>query len=633
MHSASTSTKILELGDLLGGRVQAGQDIPTISDVIGKLVSNSLDACAQDVEVGLDVRRNQLFVADDGDGIDRESLDLLGEHLATSKVGRSGRTLYSLSYIGVVVIDSRARGLAKREPTMRKVLHLGKALSMSHSPHDRLSCGTTIQVKNIFSGLPVRQKIAVSSADKVTMQVRGLLQRYALASPMVKFTLRNGWRDNKIEWSYNGAKSTRESFSQLFGRSLGDSLQDISMRLGELRLSGLVSRPLLGDMQRDAAKFFIYVNGVHVSRARKIEQVVFGAFRKALERQGQATTRSLFPCAVLAIEGPDGITETDQISLQPKVYGQIIRLVEAALATVVHKNWTEEHQLEEVENSCSQDSFCSVSSVKSDKSTYFIDTPQPSVEVNTTNRKEPGQNVETKVVDQWKAHSLKRGRPESSPELGNASLFAKKLKADEGATLTRSMLETARIVAQAGAKFIIARAGNDLLCIDQHAADERIRLERFEALYNNVETRKEVAVVHVLPSPEIFQASSDQQQCIVSQRRQLDYWGFRAAPNPIDTRSMVLLQVPSIHSVPLGSDDMLETAEFAAQTPGLVSHTIPPPIRRALVSRACRGAIKFGDQLTPQQMRDMLQDLSRCAFPFQCAHGRPTATPLARIIP
>lgn len=39
----------------------------------------------------------------------------------------------------------------------------------------------------------------------------------------------------------------------------------------------------------------------------------------------------------------------------------------------------------------------------------------------------------------------------------------------------------------------------------------------------------------------------------------------------------------------------------------------------------------FNDELTPEQCSDLVRQLAACAFPFQCAHGRPSMVPLVRL--
>jgi DNA mismatch repair protein MLH3 len=54
----------------------------------------------------------------------------------------------------------------------------------------------------------------------------------------------------------------------------------------------------------------------------------------------------------------------------------------------------------------------------------------------------------------------------------------------------------------------------------------------------------------------------------------------------------------------------------------------PPGIIDMLNSRACRSAIMFNDPLSLEECSSLVKRLSFCAFPFQCAHGRPSVIPL-----
>ncbi len=39
----------------------------------------------------------------------------------------------------------------------------------------------------------------------------------------------------------------------------------------------------------------------------------------------------------------------------------------------------------------------------------------------------------------------------------------------------------------------------------------------------------------------------------------------------------------------------------------------------------------FNDPLTRDQCSDLVQQVAACAFPFQCAHGRPSMVPLVHL--
>ena len=58
----------------------------------------------------------------------------------------------------------------------------------------------------------------------------------------------------------------------------------------------------------------------------------------------------------------------------------------------------------------------------------------------------------------------------------------------------------------------------------------------------------------------------------------------------------------------------------------------PPAVARTLHSKACRGAIMFGDVLSRAECRELVARLARCRLPFQCAHGRPSMLPLVTLV-
>jgi len=54
----------------------------------------------------------------------------------------------------------------------------------------------------------------------------------------------------------------------------------------------------------------------------------------------------------------------------------------------------------------------------------------------------------------------------------------------------------------------------------------------------------------------------------------------------------------------------------------------PKGILEMVNSRACRSAIMFNDVLNIEECKVLMDKLAECTFPFQCAHGRPSMVPL-----
>ncbi|NXC15203.1 MLH3 protein, partial [Corythaeola cristata] len=69
--------------------------------------------------------------------------------------------------------------------------------------------------------------------------------------------------------------------------------------------------------------------------------------------------------------------------------------------------------------------------------------------------------------------------------------------------------------------------------------------------------------------------------------------------------------------------------ELVQTTGGRARGALPLTFLKVLASQACHGAIKFNERLTLEESCRLIEALSSCQLPFQCAHGRPSMMPLA----
>nr|XP_027073664.1 LOW QUALITY PROTEIN: DNA mismatch repair protein MLH3-like [Coffea arabica] len=205
--------------------------------------------------------------------------------------------------------------------------------------------------------------------------------------------------------------------------------------------------------------------------------------------------------------------------------------------------------------------------------------------------------------------------------------------------IDKNCLKDAKVLPQVDKKFIPVVAGRILAIIDQHAADERIRLEELRQKVLDGEM-KQVAYLEAeqeLVLPEIGY------QLLHNYVSLIENWGWicnisgRGASsfgknlNVLCRQPTVakLVAVPCILGVKLTDIDLLEFLQQLADTDG--SSTIPPSVHRVLNSKACRGAIMFGDTLLPSECSLIVEELKQASLCFQCAHGRPTTVPLVNL--
>ncbi|OTA08301.1 MMR, HR regulation [Trichoderma parareesei] len=237
--------------------------------------------------------------------------------------------------------------------------------------------------------------------------------------------------------------------------------------------------------------------------------------------------------------------------------------------------------------------------------------------------------------------------------------------------VSRSALAAAEVVAQVDRKFILLKLplrnvtdGREpssscaLVMLDQHAADERCRLEDLMAGYFTHDSSIGAirAVIEALEKPLIFEVSERERELLLRYQEHLEAWGIycriqRRTRLSRDVQDGCLVTVtalpPSISercrteprllvellrkeiwrlndegitpARPRSGGDAQPTADF---------HGCPRGILELLHSRACRSAIMFNDALSAEECEGLVRRLATCAFPFQCAHGRPSLVPL-----
>lgn len=259
--------------------------------------------------------------------------------------------------------------------------------------------------------------------------------------------------------------------------------------------------------------------------------------------------------------------------------------------------------------------------------------------------------------------------------------------------ISRVALRKAQVIAQVDAKFILVRVtpqaqqvcaddnltgtipGGEnrelLLLIDQHAADERCKVEVLQKSYFSRSDGRPgswTPVIELLDKPILFEVDAQDAVLLVRYQQHLKSWGVeytvhaevsglgamvqqRAKPKVqinglppsilercrLEPRVLIELvrkEVWRLRDDPgtlispqrreVTSENDLEDGK------GWVSrfHGCPPGILELINSRACRSAIMFNDHLSVEQCEDLVLRLAACAFPFQCAHGRPSMAPL-----
>jgi len=189
------------------------------------------------------------------------------------------------------------------------------------------------------------------------------------------------------------------------------------------------------------------------------------------------------------------------------------------------------------------------------------------------------------------------GRPASSPT-------------EATPTLTAS-LPVLRVLGQLMNSYIIAEGPDGLYLIDQHAAHERVLFEKVK----EQRSRQEIDVQGLL-EPTTFEVNPKQEEVLKSHCGDLAEFGFSI--EPFGDRTYLIRAVPHL----LNNTDWIGMLRelldsFSGEGGG-------DWVEKVATSMACHGAVRAGQVLTDDEMRELVRQLEQAATPHTCPHGRPT---------
>ena len=165
---------------------------------------------------------------------------------------------------------------------------------------------------------------------------------------------------------------------------------------------------------------------------------------------------------------------------------------------------------------------------------------------------------------------------------------------------------------QVASCYILAKKGDDLYIIDQHAAHERVR-------YDKLCKSSEAIPMQSILVPQYSEATDDEMNLVEEEREILLDLGFDVELGGPTKIKLVGAPVDLVES------KAFEILQYVFSY--LHDHQQPTKaqLRHEMLAYAsCRGAIKAGHNLNMYQMTTLIEDLFSTDKPYVCPHGRPT---------
>lgn len=188
-------------------------------------------------------------------------------------------------------------------------------------------------------------------------------------------------------------------------------------------------------------------------------------------------------------------------------------------------------------------------------------------------------------------------------------------------TLTR--FKDFKTICQLEKRFILIMAQLEsptLICVDQHAADERILTDKITSDLIQSAEEDECQTAEIVP----LHLSLNMKH-LLKHQTVLNKWGFLFEGGYLSHVPHLAREMDP-YELDMGIKEYLDTLENGGS-----DRAVPPLLQQLIASLACRNAIKFGDELTMEECHAMVENLLKTKLPFQCAHGRPSMVPLALV--
>jgi len=199
------------------------------------------------------------------------------------------------------------------------------------------------------------------------------------------------------------------------------------------------------------------------------------------------------------------------------------------------------------------------------------------------------------------------------PEIkAGAPVFAPPPSLWEPKDTVKASLPILRMLGQLASNYILAEGPEGLYLIDQHAAHERVLFEKILA-----QRSQQKIEVQGLLEPVNIELSPEQEEALKTKSELLNEFGFSL--ELFGDRSYLLRAVPAM----MKEGNLTEAVRELLDS--LTAEEEPSKREEKIAqSVACHSAVKAGDSLTSEEMRELIKQLEQTKQPRTCPHGRPT---------
>ena len=643
-------------------QIAAGEVVERPASVIKELVENAIDAGATSIEVeiaegGIEYMR----ITDNGCGMSEVDARLAVLRHATSKI-RSADDLYDIASLGfrgeaiasIASVSKFTLRTRQETDTMGTRIYIEGGHMVDCDPCGT-SVGTSIEVKDLFYNTPARRKFLKSTRTEAN-KIQDMIGKLALSHTHIAFKC---IVDTRVTIMTPGNHKMVDTIAALYGFKVSEDVFPIAYEAEGIYVEGVVSKPTV---LKSSRQWQTTIVNQRVIADKAIYKAIDTAYHALLPKGG-------YPLVVLQIVVPPG---TVDINVHPRksevkfsdykpVFKAVYNSILQALEHPTHHRTSQ--QEETIATAIDYDKVFTGRSqgftVMREKTETLVDTirqkgytaPQRTVyeQRNFNESLDVNENFVPKSYtqeDKDRFRAIRESRPNLVPssvepymnQTGNESVSGDLTAAqgEAGNSHTERTIgvddsydincgdsyntNTSKTAAnhgllpmgQVASCYILAKKGDDLYIIDQHAAHERVRYDKLCKSSESIPMQELLMPMYMDVSEEELTLAEEQRDALLDLGFQVDQGGptsLRIDGHPVD---IIESKVPEVLQY-------IFSYMHDHQSPSAAQ------LRHEMLAYAsCRGAIKAGHNLNLVQIDALLNDLFSTEKPYVCPHGRPT---------
>ncbi|MCQ2734903.1 MAG: DNA mismatch repair endonuclease MutL [Alphaproteobacteria bacterium] len=591
------------LPDNLVNQIAAGEVIERPASVIKELVENAIDAGATKIEVSLaGGGKNLITVSDNGCGMNKEELLLAVERHATSKMptddlfainflGFRGEALPSIGSVAKLKISSRQ---GQADSGWEINVYGGKTEDVKPAA---ANVGTRIEVRDLFYTTPARLKFMKSESSEAAQCVE-MLQRIALANPAISFYL---YSDGKKKISLEACQgelfdSRQRRISDVLGKEFAENSMPISAENEFCNITGVIGLPTY--TKANSLSEFLFVNNRPVR-----DKLILGAIKGAYQDMMMS---GRYPACALFIKVNPRYVDVNVHPTKAEVRfydnGAVRNLIVGGIRRALDFGSQRSANVSGLEHLLRQ-------------GTESLEASHYEVNEDTEQSRKTHFSGEKSAHSQISfSHAVNRGRFADMPEF--IDQYSVKVSDEPSPELTDNVGPLGLAKAQFHNTYIISQTEDSIVIVDQHAAHERITMEKMKQSM----AKSERMPAQLLLLPEVVDLSVSEKTAILEYTDTLALLGLGV--EEFGTTAVLVRQTPAL----LGDTDVQKLVkDLAAEIAEWGSaYALSDKIHHICATIACHGSVRAGRALNIEEMNHLLRDMEKTEHSGQCNHGRPT---------